>query len=131
MNNRQLNGVSYPSREVEQNDRTATSAFYVQDQWTMGRVTLQGACVTTGHRAGRRPRAMARQRSRDSIPRRSLPAHGERGGYNDITPRLGAAWDVFGNGRPRSRPTGALTQNATNDENYTANNPTPGSRGTC
>ena len=44
MNNRQLNGVSYTlATRWEQNDRTATSALFVQDQWTMGRITLQGA----------------------------------------------------------------------------------------
>ena len=44
MNNRSLNGVSYTlASRWEQNDRTATSAVYVQDQWTRGRFTLQGA----------------------------------------------------------------------------------------
>ena len=72
MNNRQLNGVSYTlATRWEQNDRTATSAVYVQDQWTMGRVTLQGAVRYDRASSGRRPRAMARQRSRDSIPRPS------------------------------------------------------------
>ena len=43
MNNRVLNGVGYTlATRWEQNDRTATSAVFVQDQWTKGRFTLAG-----------------------------------------------------------------------------------------
>src|SRR5690606_20443530 len=45
-------------------------------------------------------------------------------GYNDITTRWGGAWDVFGTGKTALKVNiGKYLQNATNDENYTANNP--------
>ena len=43
--------------------------FRISGRWAASR--FRARCATTGHRAGHRPRAMARQRSRDSIPRPS------------------------------------------------------------
>ncbi len=101
MNNRQLNGVSYTlATRWEQNDRTATSALFVQDQWTMGRVTLQGALRYD--RASSWAPAEGNgttEISRFNPAPITFPRTVSVSGYNDITTRLGAAWDVFGNGR--------------------------------
>jgi hypothetical protein len=125
-NNRTPTSVSYYiAPRWEQNDRTATNSLYVQDQWTRGRVTVQGAVrydrawswAPEDHNGSAaispflaQPIAFARTPSVDA--------------YNDITTRAGAAWDVFGTGRTAVKlNVGRYLQNATNDENYWANNP--------
>jgi hypothetical protein len=81
-----------------QNDaRAGWTAFYAQEQWTVGTLTLQGAI--------RFDRAGSWFPQQQHGPTRFLPTPNifpETKGvdsYNDITPRLGVAWDVFGNGR--------------------------------
>ena len=81
-----------------QNDaRARWHAFYAQEQWTRGRVTLQGAL--------RYDRARSWFPEQQLGPTRFLPTaivFPETKGvdsYNDISPRLGLAWDLFGSGR--------------------------------
>jgi hypothetical protein len=125
-NNRALNGVSYTlASRWEQNDRTATSALYVQDQWTRGRFTLQGA-VRYDRASSFSPAEGngTTEISRFNPAPITFPRTVSVAGYNDITTRWGTAWDVFGNGKTAFKANvGKYLQNATNDENYTANNP--------
>ena len=78
------------------NARAGWTAFYAQEQWTLGRLTLQGAI--------RYDRAGSSFPEQQLGPSRFLPTaivFPETKGvdsYNDITPRVGMAWDVFGNG---------------------------------
>jgi hypothetical protein len=108
-----------------QNDRTATTSLYVQDQWTVGRLTLQGAIRYD--RAWSWAPADGNGTTQTS-PFNPAPISFERTvsveGYNDITTRWGAAWDLLGTGRTALKVhVGRYLQNATNDQTYTANNP--------
>ena len=125
-NNRVPESVSYYiAPRWEQNDRTASTAVYLQDQWTMGRLTLQGAV-----RYDRAWSWAPAEHNGTSLTSPFLSSPIEFGrtasvdAYNDLTTRLGGAWDVFGTGKTAIKVNiGKYLQNATNDENYWANNP--------
>ncbi len=77
--------------------RVRYNALYAQDQWTRGRLTLQGA-VRFDHSWSYYP-----EQSIGGVT--FLPAvttfPESKGvlGYNDVTPRMGAAFDLFGDGK--------------------------------
>ena len=103
-------------------NRTRLDAFYAQEQWTLGRWTLQGAL--------RFDYARSRFPEQEIGPTRFLPggvtleaAEGVTG-YKDLSPRGGVAWDVFGNGRTAVKLNfGKYLEAATNQGLYTATNP--------
>ena len=77
--------------------RVTQTSVYAQEQWTHGRLTLQGAL--------RYDRAASHFLAQQAGPTRFIPDPivfpRQEGidGYQDITPRAGVAYDVFGNGK--------------------------------
>ncbi len=106
-------------------DRTAYSAFYAQDQWTLGRLTLQGALrydrAWSWFPADHNGAPTATRFNAQPI---RFPESKGVSAYNDITPRIGLAYDLFGNGKTSFRVNvGKYLQSANNQENYTISNP--------
>ncbi|HXH25823.1 MAG TPA: carboxypeptidase regulatory-like domain-containing protein [Vicinamibacterales bacterium] len=106
-------------------NRTSFYAFYVQDVWTVGRATLQGALRfdhawswhPADHNGAPRPGPFNPQ------PIRFPLTEGVKG-YNDFSPRLGLAYDVFGTGKTAFKVNiGRYLQAAVNQTQYVINNP--------
>ena len=102
--------------------RTRNASLYVQDQWTLGRMTLQGAL--------RFDRNWSLSPEQQIGPTRFLPTpivFPETPGvnaYKDISPRGGLAYDLFGNGRTAVKVNfGKYLEPTSNNNNYTLSNP--------
>jgi len=85
--------------------RVAQTSAYAQDQWTLGRVTLQGALRYDRVRSWFPEQRIENFPERLTGPTQFLPSvlvlPETRGvdAYNDVTPRVGVAYDIFGDSK--------------------------------
>jgi hypothetical protein len=119
------NQFTFRLPEWRQSDRTSTAAVYIQDRWTRGRLTLQGAL-----RYDRAASFSPAEHNGTELTSKfnAAPIAFDRTAgvdtYHDITPRFGVAYDVFGTGKTALKfNLGHYLDAATNDSEYTSNSP--------
>jgi hypothetical protein len=102
--------------------RTEYYAFYAQEQWTKDRLTLQGA-LRFDHAWSSFPEQQIGPSV--TIPNAIvLPAQAGIKGYNDLSPRIGVAYDLFGNGKTSLKGNvGRYLHPASNQGRYINANP--------
>jgi hypothetical protein len=107
-----------------QSNRTRYDGIYVQDQYTRGRLTLQGA-LRYEHAWSWFPEGENGIVSDNQFGSRFIfPEQKGVTGFHDLTPRMGVAYDVFGNGKTALKVNVAkYLETAQNGGLYTQNNP--------
>jgi Carboxypeptidase regulatory-like domain len=105
-------------REYRSSSRVRYNAFYAQDQWTRGRLTLSGG-LRYDHSWSYYPeQSIGGTRFLPLVT--VFPESKGVEGYNDISPRIGAVYDLFGTGKTALKfNTGRYLEAAVNDNgNY-------------
>ena len=103
-------------------NRVPVTSFYVQEQWTTGRLTYQGALrYDYAHSYFPEQRIGVNRFLQNEVV---IPRTKGVTGYRDLTPRGGVAWDLFGTGKTAVKiNAGRYLQNAVADNLYSGTNP--------
>jgi hypothetical protein len=97
VNNGVPNRITEYLRDYRTLSRVRFNALYIQDQWTRGRVTAQAA-LRYDHSWSYYPeQSIGGTRFLPAVT--VFPESQGVIGYNDVTPRMGVAYDLFGTGR--------------------------------
>ena len=119
------NQVTFRLPEWSRNSITQLHGIFVQDQYTRGRMTLSGAL--RWDRASSYAPVEGNGVSMTSFLNPTTISIEKTPGvdaYNDISPRVGLAYDVFGTGRTALKfRWGRYLGFASNDQPFTSNNP--------
>jgi len=124
VNNGVPNRITETALPFQTHSDVRYDAFYVQDQWTRGRMTLQGALRFDYARS-----YFPEQKIGPSnyLPfSTAFPRMDGVTGYKDVTPRVGLAYDVLGTGKTSLKVNvGKYLEPASNGNgNYSIANPT-------
>jgi hypothetical protein len=107
----------------QQNDLwMRNDAFYVQDQWTRGRLTLQGALRFDRAWSWAPPQRLETRFWAQPLVFEETPVVDS---YKDLTPRASVTYDLFGNGKTAIKANlGKYLESTVTASNYGLGNPT-------
>jgi len=119
------NAVSYYLPNFGRRGVTINNSVFVQDSWTKGRLTLQGA-LRWDRVNSYAPAEKNGTTDTSFLNPTPITIEKTKGvdAYNDISPRAGVAYDLFGNGKTALKFNwGRYLAYAANDSPYTSTNP--------
>jgi len=111
------NPIRYRSRAYSQ-------SAYVQEQWTLSRLTLQGAARYDYARSIYPHQTFGGSTFHPLVLDFPTDTEGGVTGFHDINPRVGVIYDLFGNGKTSLKfNAGRYTDSASSDGRWTLGNP--------
>ena len=112
--------ITQSALPIHWEDRLRNLAFYAQDQWTMDRLTLNLG-IRYDHAMGWA--AGGEKAATDFLPAFSYDTVKNVPNYHDISPRVGMAYDLFGDGRTAIKGSFGRYLGGVGNDLATANNP--------
>jgi hypothetical protein len=109
---------------VQYRSRVFSQAIYAQEQWTMGRLTLQGAMRYEFAKGSYPEQTFGGTRYHPRILTFPTDTTGGITGFHDINPRAGVTYDLTGDGKTSVKfNLGRYTDSASSDGRWTLGNP--------